>query len=157
MLIALGSNLGNSPAILQQAMSRLETLSHGAFIRSDVIQTAPVDCPPGSPNYCNGAVMMETLPDLDPLQWMKQLLSIEAEFGFRPRQIVNESRILDLDWIGFGDRIIYQPPELILPHPRAQLRDFVLIPLKQVAPDWRFPDSGKTPDELLRLLNSDKR
>lgn len=89
---------------------------------------------------------------MDPFQWMRQLLEIELEFGPRPRNVVNEARYLDLDWIGFGDKIISRPPELFLPHPRAQEREFVLIPMNEIAPEWRFPDSGKTPSELLREL-----
>lgn len=150
--IALGSNLGDSQQILSSALYRLESISAGSFLASSIIVTSPVDCPPGSPNYHNCAARLEMPEALDPLLWMQRLLEIELEFGPRPRNVVNEARYLDLDWIGFGDRIISHPPELVLPHPRAQEREFVLIPLNEIAPDWRFPDSGKTPSELLRAL-----
>jgi 2-amino-4-hydroxy-6-hydroxymethyldihydropteridine diphosphokinase len=147
--VALGSNLGDSSQIINAALDHLQSLSYGEFARSNVIVTDPVDCPPGSGKDCNAAARLDLPEEVSVLDWMDRLLEIEAEFGLRRRLTVNEPRALDLDWIGFGSRIIQLPPKLILPHPRAQQRSFVLKPLSEVSGSWRFPDSGLTPVELM--------
>ena len=65
-----------------------------------------------------------------------------------------ESRVLDIDLILFGDRVRHDP-RLTLPHPRAQQREFVLKPLAQIAPELRFPDSGRTVAECLQNLSKE--
>jgi 2-amino-4-hydroxy-6-hydroxymethyldihydropteridine diphosphokinase len=69
---------------------------------------------------------------------------------------MNEPRALDLDLIVFGNQV-RQSPELILPHPRAHLRKFVLCPLNEVAPDLILPGQGKCVSELLANLRSDEK
>ena len=74
------------------------------------------------------------------------LHAIEAEAG-RVRTVRNAARPLDLDLIAMDGLVRGTPP--ILPHPRAHLRAFVLMPLRDVAPEWRDPVSGRTPGEML--------
>ena len=84
---------------------------------------------------------------------LAQLQSLEKEMGRAPRRILNEPRVIDLDLIAFGSQTMVAP-DLVLPHPRAHLRRFVLQPLSEIAPDYIFPGQDKTVSELLRRLDS---
>jgi len=87
---------------------------------------------------------------------LAKLQDLEAEFGRRPKQIMNEPRPLDLDLIAFGVER-RQTPSLTLPHPRAHARKFVLQPLSEIAADLVLPGQARTIAELLRELSSDER
>jgi len=87
---------------------------------------------------------------------LRTLQALEQEFGRRPKQVLNEPRPLDLDLIVFGEEI-RRTPELIVPHPRAQLRKFVLCPLSEIAPDLILPGQSKTVAQLLKDLRSDEQ
>ncbi len=80
---------------------------------------------------------------------MAALLAIEREFG-RRRGAPNAPRTLDLDLIAHG-RAILETGDLILPHPRAHLRRFVMGPLAQIAPAWIHPVLGRTAADLARF------
>ncbi|HUD82621.1 MAG TPA: 2-amino-4-hydroxy-6-hydroxymethyldihydropteridine diphosphokinase [Candidatus Saccharimonadales bacterium] len=149
--IALGSNLGDSADILQRAVERLQSLSAAPLLRSSLFKTMPVDCPPGSPPFINAVVGFRPLSGETPQSLLGRLRQLETEFGRRPKKILNEPRVLDLDLIAFGSRII-DSPELVLPHPRAHLRRFVLQPLDQIAPDFVLPGQKKSVRELLLSL-----
>jgi 2-amino-4-hydroxy-6-hydroxymethyldihydropteridine diphosphokinase len=151
VLIALGSNQGNSAALIQQAVERLRALAVGPVRVSSLRQTAPVDCPPGSPMFVNAAVAFTAGPELTPETLLATLQEMEKEFGRRPKKVLNEPRPLDLDLIAFGNEV-RQTPELTLPHPRAHLRRFVLEPLNEVAPDFILPGQRRTVGELLQAL-----
>jgi 2-amino-4-hydroxy-6-hydroxymethyldihydropteridine diphosphokinase len=86
-----------------------------------------------------------------PESLLKQLRELEKEFGRRPKTRLNEPRPLDLDLIAFGDET-RNSPELILPHPRAHVRRFVLQPLAEIAPELVLPGQPKTVLELLAGL-----
>jgi 2-amino-4-hydroxy-6-hydroxymethyldihydropteridine diphosphokinase len=81
------------------------------------------------------------------------LLAVERELG-RERPFPGAPRTLDLDLILYDAAIIDEGPTLIVPHPRFRERRFVLEPLSEIAPDWRDPVTGKTDEELLRLVSS---
>jgi 2-amino-4-hydroxy-6-hydroxymethyldihydropteridine diphosphokinase len=149
--IALGSNLGDSAQILIRAMDRLQSLSAAPLSRSSLIKTPPVDCPPGSAPFMNAAVALAPLPGETSESLLRHLLEIEILFGRQPKKILNEPRPLDLDLIAFGSQII-NTPELILPHPRAHLRRFVLQPLSEIAPNLILPGQKKTVRELVLAL-----
>lgn len=83
-----------------------------------------------------------------PREVLALLLSIEAAFG-RRRGVANAPRTLDLDLIAYGRQVI-DAPDLVLPHPRAHQRGFVMGPLAQIAQAWRHPVSGLTAAELAR-------
>ncbi|GBR24671.1 2-amino-4-hydroxy-6-hydroxymethyldihydropteridine pyrophosphokinase [Acetobacter orleanensis NRIC 0473] len=78
---------------------------------------------------------------------LEALQAIETQFG-RERSIPNAARTLDLDIITFGN-LCQTDSQLTLPHPRADERAFVLLPLQDVAPQWVHPVSGRTLAELL--------
>jgi len=154
VVIALGSNLGDSRKIILDAMERLEAFAEGKMVHSSLWQTVPVDCPPGSPAFLNAVVVFEPKPGETPETLLHQLNSLEQEFGRRPKTIHNEPRPLDLDLIAFGNET-RSTTELTLPHPRAHERRFVLEPLNEIAPDYILPGQSKTVTELLSQLPSD--
>ena len=150
-VVALGSNLGNSRQIILDAMARLQNFSDQPIRKSSLWQTSPVDCPPGSSAFVNAVIGLVPRKGESAESLLKKLLVLETEFGHRPRNVLNEPRSLDLDLIVFG-AVTRISPDLILPHPRAQVRRFVLQPLNEIAPDLILPGQGKTVSQLLAEL-----
>lgn len=151
VIIALGSNLGSAGQNVLRAIARLRQLSERPLLASSLWQTAPVDCPPGSPPFVNAVVGLEPRPGETPELLMLQLRQLETEFGRQPKKVHNEPRPLDLDLIAFGHET-RATSELTLPHPRAHLRRFVLQPLLEIAPELRLPGQSQTVAQLLRAL-----
>jgi len=151
--IALGSNLGDSRGTVLRAMERLQELSTQPLAKSSLLETTPVDCPPGSSNFVNAVVRLVPRSGETPESLLQKLQALEKEFGRAPKKVINEARPLDLDLIAFGNEI-RSAPELTLPHPRAHLRQFVLQPLAEIAPDLVLPGQDKPASELLRQLTS---
>jgi 2-amino-4-hydroxy-6-hydroxymethyldihydropteridine diphosphokinase len=149
--IALGSNLGDSRKIIQDAMVRLQTFSGEPILKSSLWRTSPVDCPADSPKFVNAVCGFVPRKIETPESLLEKLNALEKEFGRLPKMVLNEPRPLDLDIISFGNEI-RNTPELMLPHPRAHLRRFVLQPLCEIAPDLVLPGQGKTVAELLAEL-----
>jgi 2-amino-4-hydroxy-6-hydroxymethyldihydropteridine diphosphokinase len=154
VFVALGSNVGRPTQIVRQAMERLESLSDVPLLKSSLLQTAPVDCPPGSPRFINAVVGLVPQPGETPESLLLKLQELERQFGRRPKRTLNEPRPLDLDLIAFGNEI-RAGGELTLPHPRAHLRRFVLQPLGEIAPDLVLPGQTKTVTRLLQELPPD--
>ncbi len=146
--IALGSNLGDSRAILEAA---LETLAQTPGVtlesRSSWYQTVPVG--PPQPDYINGCALLRV--NVAPHELLAIMLEIEAKFG-RQRRERWGARTLDLDLLLFDDLIV-DTPALQLPHPRLRERAFVLMPLAEIAPDWSEPVSGQAICTLLEALD----
>ncbi len=149
--IAIGSNLGDSRQIILRAMERLQKLSESPLLKSSLIETTPVDCPSGSPNFVNAVVGLVPRNGETPETLLAKLQALEKEFGRQPKKILNEPRPLDLDLIAFGNET-RNSPELVLPHPRAHLRRFVLQPLAEIARDLILPGQSKTVEQLLAAL-----
>ena len=103
--------------------------------------------------YINGVILFDSqIPCKDLLSILNDL---EDKAG-RIRQKINESRPLDLDIIAYHDKIIKDSSRLIVPHPRAHLRAFVLYPLRDVLPNWVHPENKKSLDELISELPPDQ-
>jgi 2-amino-4-hydroxy-6-hydroxymethyldihydropteridine diphosphokinase len=151
--VALGSNLGDSVEIVRRAFARLGALSDAPLLRSSLWRSTPVDCPPGSPLFVNAMAGLRPRAGETPQSLLRQLQIMEAEFGPRPRNMPNEPRLLDLDLIAFGARTVNQPG-LILPHPRAHLRRFVLQPLAEIAPEFVLPGQSRGVAALLAELSN---
>ncbi|MDB6023896.1 MAG: 2-amino-4-hydroxy-6-hydroxymethyldihydropteridine pyrophosphokinae [Verrucomicrobiales bacterium] len=153
--IALGSNLGNSREILLQAMSRLQEFSDEPIVRSSLWQTTPVDCPPGSPLFVNAMIGLVPRATETPESLLPKLQRIEKQLGRQEKKVLNEPRPLDLDLIAFGTER-RSTAALVLPHPRAHQRKFVLQPLSEVAPDLILPGQSESVSTLLEGLKSDE-
>ena len=143
--LALGSNLGDSGAVFQKVCLLLQENGFNVQSVAPVIITEPVDCPPGTPDFYNSALIGTFAGKAEELleitQGIEQTLGRPADHGF------HLPRTLDLDIIIFGSETM-QSPRLTLPHPRAQERMFVIEPLHEIAPDWVFPDSKKSVAEV---------
>ena len=146
--IALGSNLGDREDYLRSALDALRS-SIDRLRVSTFHDTAPVGVGP-QPTFLNAAAVGET--SISARALLDTLLAVERDLG-RERPFPGAPRTLDLDLILYGDAIIDEAPSLIVPHPRFRERRFVLEPLAEIAPDWRDPVTGKTVEELLRLVS----
>ncbi|MBW4638355.1 MAG: 2-amino-4-hydroxy-6-hydroxymethyldihydropteridine diphosphokinase [Gloeocapsa sp. UFS-A4-WI-NPMV-4B04] len=146
--IALGSNLGDSRAILEAALQSLAATPDITLkARSSWYQTKAVG--PPQPDYLNGCALLHV--ETPPQQLLETLLAIETQFG-RIRRERWGPRSLDLDLLLYDD-LILETPTLQLPHPRMRERAFVLVPLAQIAPDWIEPVSGKAIAQLLQAVD----
>jgi len=150
-IVALGSNLGDSRQIILDAMTRLQSFSDEPLLKSSLWQTTPVNCPPNSPLFVNAVVGFAPQKNQTPESLLQKLRALEKEFGRPPKKVLNEPRSLDLDLIAFGTETRHTP-ELVLPHPRAHLRRFVLQPLSEIAPDLILPGQSKIVSQLLAEL-----
>lgn len=154
VIVALGSNLGDSAATLRAAFQRLRARSGSDFKASSLWRSTPVDCPPGSPMFLNAVVSFHPLPGETPESLLDHLQSVEREFGRPPKLVLNEPRPLDLDLILFANET-RSTPQLTLPHPRTHLRRFVMEPLSEIAPDLILTGQMLTVRELLSGLPAD--
>jgi len=151
--IALGSNLGDRAAELDAGIAFFRFISTPHKVReSPRIETPPVDCPPGSPPFLNSVAEIQIdSVRLTPLNLLRCLQELEINRGRSPLRDVNAPRPLDLDIIYYGVEHFDQMG-LIIPHPRAHLRRFVLEPLSHLRPDLVLPGQTKSVRELLELL-----
>lgn len=146
--ISLGSNLGDREANILRATAMIGTTGIARNVHlSSLYETEPVGC--GSMNdFINAVVAVTT--ELDPGNLLERLRELERKLGRRGGH--NMPRELDLDIITMGDRLI-QTERLTVPHPRYRRRAFVLVPLREIAPRFRCPETGQDIDELIGTLN----
>jgi 2-amino-4-hydroxy-6-hydroxymethyldihydropteridine diphosphokinase len=105
--------------------------------------------------FLNAAARFTPRGGETPASLLSALQAIERELGRTPKRVLNEARSLDLDLIAWGAERV-STPGLVLPHPRAHLRRFVLAPLEEIAPDVVLPGQTATIRELLAELRSDE-
>ena len=157
VFVGLGANLGDARATLRAAMDELRALalpeppgeaprgqaSGSSFRPSSLYASAPVDS--SGPDYVNAVARLRTA--LAPLALLDALQAIEQRFG-RERPYRNAPRTLDLDLLLYGvdgeqgGRVLHDA-RLVLPHPRAAQRAFVLEPLAELWPDGVIPGAGR--------------
>lgn len=155
-VIAIGSNLGDSVHQVRLAMERLEGFSAGPMLRSSLWRSAPVDCPAGSPDFINAVVVITPSPTESPDSLLAKLQALETRLGRQPKRVHNEARAMDLDLVSYGTQT-RNTAHLVLPHPRAHERVFVLAPLAEILPDFSAPGWGGSAAELLARLPTETR
>lgn len=145
--VALGSNLDDPRAQVQRGFEALAALPQSRLLaRSRLYRTPPWGITE-QPDFINAAARLET--SLPPRALFDALRTIETRAG-RVRGVRNGPRILDLDLLLYGDRIVAEP-DLVVPHPRLHERAFVLLPLADVAPELEVPGRGRVRDLLARV------
>ena len=151
--VALGSNLGDSEKLLQEAVEKMKTESRIRVKQvSSFIHTAPygvID----QPEFLNGVVCLETL--FSPHELLDYLHGLEKEAG-RERKQHWGPRTLDLDILFYDDSVIYEP-DLIIPHIDLENRTFVLEPMCELNPYFCHPLSGKPMRMLLEDLQEKEK
>ena len=148
VFIALGSNLGDREANLREAQAAIAA-AVAILARSSVHETRPqyvVDQPP----FLN--MVLRGTTSLEPEALLSFLQKIEKNLGRKPSRRFGP-RLIDLDILYHGDKIS-NDQHLVLPHPRIAERDFVLLPMAEIAPERRHPVTGKTTAEMLEALRS---
>ena len=146
IIVALGGNLAAGEAAQRQVLeAALEALSARGLqvVRRSGLWRSAAWPDPSQPPFLNAVAWIDT--PLDPAQVLAALHGVEAAFG-RTRTHANGPRTLDLDLIAYGRRVC--AGALVLPHPRAGERLFVMGPLAEIAPDWRHPLNGKRAVDL---------
>jgi 2-amino-4-hydroxy-6-hydroxymethyldihydropteridine diphosphokinase len=144
-VIALGSNLGNRELYIDSAVAELAKVIEITHLSTNH-ETDPVGGPE-QPKYLNAIAIAET--ELDPRELLIIMLEIENRLG-RKREVHWGPRTIDLDLIVFGDEVIYSEV-LVLPHPRAHERKFVLEPWLEIDPDAYIPGIGEIESILQRI------
>lgn len=145
VVIALGSNLNNPHTQLQTALKFLADLGKEQIRKSAIYRSEPVG--PSENDFLNAVVVIES--DLKPNELFDKLKEQEKRQGRPSRYPKWTARTLDLDIIAFDDLVI-ETDTLIIPHQEYKSRLFVLLPLKDVIPDWRDPMSAQHVDELIK-------
>ena len=174
IVLALGSNqsLGaDGPGVLlTRALGLLETAGVTIVRRSRFFQTPCFPAGAG-PDYVNAVVVVETA--LNPSALLKCVHDVEAELG-RERRARWAARTVDIDLIAYEQSVLPDldtfihwrdlplsvqmqkaPDTLILPHPRLQDRAFVLVPMRDVVPNWTHPVSGLSVAQMCERLSKE--
>lgn len=135
VFVALGSNLGDREGHVREAIERLREAAAGPLQVSGFHVTR-AEYMGDVPEFVNAAVAFETV--LSPRELLALLQRIEVEMGRPAGHARNTSRTIDLDIICYGNERIDEP-DLVVPHPKAHERAFVLVPLVEIAPDLVMP------------------
>jgi len=142
--VALGSNIGDRENNLAEAVKRLNNAAIRVLGISSIYETEPVDYLEQA-WFLNAVLKAET--DLAPLALLRTLREIESGMGSK-KAFAKGPRLIDLDILLYGDTTV-NTAELQLPHPRMLHRNFVLVPLAEIAPALRHPSWSGTTAELL--------
>jgi len=148
--LSLGGNSGNVPETFARAA---ELLAEGGFRIervSSVLRTSPVDCPPGTPDFLNQAMTGFWTGTPEALLDLAQ--SVEVRLGRPARHGFHTPRTIDIDLVAFGKRRLVSE-RLILPHPEAAKRAFVLDPLDGIAPEFRAFLTEDDPADSGRIID----
>lgn len=145
--LALGSNLGHQLKNLNDAVIAISLEAGNVLSLSDLMQSSPQGFISGN-QFLNGVLLLET--ELSPLRLLEKLKEIEKRMGRTANKTnVYEDRIIDIDILLYDNQII-NLPELKIPHPKMTERDFVLIPLTEIAPGMIHPVTGQKLIDLIK-------
>jgi 2-amino-4-hydroxy-6-hydroxymethyldihydropteridine diphosphokinase len=152
-ILALGGNLGDRVQTIREAVLQIDShpdisvKRQSGLYESFAMTSKGID--QSEPNYLNGVIEVST--SLKPKALLKALNEVESYFG-RVRLERWAARTLDIDIITFGSELI-ETASLIIPHPRAFERAFVLVPWAELDPDAVLPGHGKVADLASQLAN----
>ena len=154
IIISIGGNIkskdGSHPIhVAKKAINCLANYSIQVTNQSSWYETEPIP-KSDQPNYFNCVVFAKTT--LNELNVLNSLHDIENIFG-RRRIAVNEDRVIDLDLIDYSNKIL-ENKDIIIPHPRAHKRRFVMEPLAELDKNWVHPILNKNVSEILKKLNN---
>ncbi len=148
-VLSLGSNLGDRLAKLQGAVNSLaDTPDVAVTAVSAVYETQPLGAPEGSGAFLNAVVLLDTT--LPARVLLDRCQAVEIAFGRERSGVANAPRTLDVDLIVVGDRLV-DDEDLVLPHPRAHERAFVLVPWLALDPSAEIPGRGPVADLVAAL------
>lgn len=148
-LIGLGSNLGDRIHYLRQACEQLDTHPAVSVVTvSPLYETPPIGPPQGT--FLNAVIRIKT--SLSPISLLRLCQEIERA-GKRKRGVHWGPRTIDLDLLDF-DGMVIDTAQLRLPHPGIADRLFVLVPLADVAPDWRHPVTNESVSDTVARVRS---
>lgn len=142
--LSLGSNLGDRKANIARGLEELGTEGIHVVRVSSLYKTEPVDYR-AQPWFLNCAAEVATT--LMPLQLLHRCQSIERRLG-RRRSIAKGPRVIDIDILLYENSLV-RSAALMIPHPRMAERRFVLVPLREIAPNLRHPVSQRTVVEMI--------
>jgi len=145
VVTALGSNLGNRLYYLREAALRLKKISDSGFKKSSLWESEPVG--KAKYSFLNGVIAIET--SLEPHVLLKKFKTIEHQLGREKDPERWGPRIIDIDIISYDDLVI-QTNSLIIPHPEYRKRLFVLLPLREIYPDWKDPETDNSIHTIIK-------
>lgn len=145
IFLGIGSNLGDREKNLSEALKRIEDSIGIIRLRSSIYETSPWGFS-SSEKFLNMVIEAGTL--LRPSGLLGRILMIEAQMGRVRNEKQYRSRIIDIDILFFGNRII-DKPALVVPHPHLHERKFVLVPLAELIPGFIHPVFNNTISALL--------
>jgi 2-amino-4-hydroxy-6-hydroxymethyldihydropteridine diphosphokinase len=152
-VLTVGSNMGDRMGSLQGALNSLaDTPEVWLTAVSPVYETAPIDAPADSKHFLNAVVLIDTT--LSARTLLDRCLAVEDAFDRERTGVKGEPRTLDVDLIVVGDRRAADP-DLVLPHPRAHERAFVLAPWHDLEPDAELPGYGPVKTLLEQVADQD--
>lgn len=147
--LGLGTNLGDKERNLNDAILKL-LLEVGCVIRQSLFYASKPWGFESENGFLNTVVLVET--NLPPFDLLSKTQEIERELGRTAKTTGSYSdRLIDIDILLY-DNLIVDQPTLKIPHPLMMKRDFVLIPLAEIAPDLVHPIAGKSSVELVKRL-----
>ncbi len=148
IFIALGSNLGDRQAFLDEAVVRISGIADVTVVaRSSWLNTEAVTGDP-QPLFLNGVIEIRT--GFSAAELIRELEAIEQQMGRRSKRD-EAPRTIDLDLLLMGEEIV-SSDEVEVPHPRMHERDFVLIPMREIASEVIHPVMQKTIGELYEMV-----
>ena len=145
--IGFGANLGNPRETFDAAIEELKTAGCKLLKKSSIYRTRPYGFADQA-DFLNAVIEVET--DLPPRSLLTKIQEIELGLG---KKVVckNGPRVIDIDLLLYKDTVLREQ-NLVLPHPGISERDFVLLPLKEIAPEIRHPVENQTISSLLEML-----
>jgi 2-amino-4-hydroxy-6-hydroxymethyldihydropteridine diphosphokinase len=146
--LGLGSNLGNRELLILEALREIEASGIGVTACSSLYETEPAEGVGGG-KFVNAVAEVRTL--LCPEDLLIRLKTIEKSMGRTGSH--NRPREIDIDILSLGNTVV-DTAELTIPHPRLGGRAFVLLPLREIAPAFLCPLTGRSVDEMIESLGS---